>query len=113
MINAELKYRHYFPLKNGQFLFMNVGTGVQKSSGNIVYTFNQNNTTIADLDFNNTENKIYYTVGLGYNYNKIHVNLDYNIGMNGVFDSNNTNATLANFYYERNMIILSLGYTLF
>lgn len=111
--NLDLKYRHYFKLKQHHYLFLNLGFGYQKTNGTTDYIFNENNIKIADLDFNNDDNDLYFSLGAGYNFKNLFLGFDFTPKIKGNYDAINPTATSGDWTYERSLLNISIGYSIF
>lgn len=108
--NVHLRFRQYFRLLNNQFLYANIGVLNSMSSGKTEYIFRETETYIADLEY---ENSFAFSIGFGYNYKNIYLDVNYIPSIGGAYNSLNFNATRADWEYRRSSLNVSIGYSVF
>jgi hypothetical protein len=112
-VNLDVKYRQYFNNKTNtnRYFYINAGIGTNYSLGNTKYFFNTTNSLIADLDYSR-DLKVYFLAGIGYNFNKYSIDLNYIPAINGDF-SNNEKINSGNWSFNRQVINFTLSYEIF
>ncbi len=111
MNTINLKYRHYFRTFKNQYLYVDAGFLIHSSNGKVEYIFKPTNAHIADLEYN--KNNLALSLGIGYNYNNLYLELNYIPKMTGSFDSFTSNATTDNWQFDRSLFNLTIGYSIF
>lgn len=115
LFTFNLRLRKYWKLKNNDYIFGNIGVGIHQNSSNIKYVYKTNNRTFVDLKYNNKihTQPFHFLLGVGYNYQNFLFGLDYAFLM-GKLDSFNFRATTLDWTVNRrNILNLSLSYSLF
>lgn len=111
--SVHFKYRQYFRLLKQQYVFANVGVLSYRSIGKTKYTFIPTGASIANLEYSNDQNEVTFSLGLGYSYNNVYLELNYIPKMKGIFDSLHSNATTDDWLYDRSLLNFSIGYAIF
>ena len=109
----DLKYRCYFRIFKNQYIYADAGFLLHSSKGKVEYIFTNTNAHISDLEYNNNDNNLAFSLGLGYNYNNMYLGLSYVPKMTGSFDSFTSNATSDSWQFDRNLLNLTIGYSIF
>ena len=94
MNTINLKYRHYFKIHKNQYLYADAGFLLHSSKGKVESIYTPTNAYISNLKYNSDENNLAFSIGLGYNYN-------------------NSNATSDSWHLDRNLLNLTIGYSIF
>jgi len=113
MNTINLKYRHYFRILKNQYLYVDAGFLVHSSNGKVESIYTPTNAHISDLEYNSDENNLAFSLGLGYNYNNMYLELSYIPKMTGSFDSFTSNATTDSWQFDRSLLKLTIGYSIF
>ena len=110
MSDLNLKYRQYFRLFHNQYLYANMGVLIHNTSGKIRYTFIPTNANITDLEYGS---KLTFSLGFGYNFKNIYLDLNYLPKMSWDLVSSNSSATRETWQNSRSLLNLSIGYSIF
>tara|TARA_R110000868_G_scaffold4211_7_gene26502 strand:- start:32156 stop:33406 length:1251 start_codon:yes stop_codon:yes gene_type:complete len=113
MNDIQLKYRQYFKLTYNQYLYVNAGLLGHISKGGTEYAFTQTNAKFADLKYDNNQNNLTFSLGIGYNFNNIYFELNYIPKIKANYETLSNVSTSSGWQYERSVINLSLGYAIF
>lgn len=108
----NFKYRRYFEVFKDQYFFIEGGLLFHSTNGKAEYTYTPTNAKIADLEYNK-KNNLAFSIGLGYNYHDLYLGLNYIPVMSGDFESFSTNATRDSWEYDRSLLNLTIGYSIF
>lgn len=113
MNTINLKYRRYFRILKNQYLYVDGGFLLHSSNGKVESIYTPTNAHISDLEYNSDKNNLAFSLGLGYNYNNMSLELSYIPKMTGSFDSFTSNATTDSWQFDRSLLNLSIGYSIF
>jgi len=113
MNTLNLKYRYYLNLGINQNLYIDGGLLVHSSKGKVEYVFIPTDAFIVDLEYENANNNISFSIGLGYNYKSFYLQLNYIPQMSGTFNILSSNAVNDNWQFDRNVLNMSFGYSIF
>ena len=110
-LTLDLKYRQYFKLNKNSFVYVNAGAGLSHASGKTAYIFNPTGEFISDLKLD--KSNLFLIFGLGYNFNKLSLDINYVPSYSGTFTVIENNSSAGGWNFKKHFVNVSLSYELF